>query len=97
MDRLSQKADVSLMKAETAKCLLGSQNWHGKSFADTLCRDPAMRCYERADLFPDPTKCPSTTYNLWKPMPCDHATTLRPGDFGATPPLYVYCIHSEIF
>ena len=60
--------------AETAKCLLvgpGAQTWYSHTFADTLCRDPAMRTYEKADMYPDPSECPPNVYNRWKPMPCE--------------------------
>ena len=59
-------------KGETAKCILGSKEWHARnSFAETLMRDPAMRTYEKADMYPDTSDCPATVYNLWKPMPCE--------------------------
>ena len=68
------------LKSETAKCLLdhpGAESWYCRSsFAETLCRDPLMRSYEKADMYPDDSECPKAEdgtplhYNLWKPMPC---------------------------
>eukprot|EP00966_Prymnesium_polylepis_P119782 2768088-Prymnesium_polylepis.1 len=57
----------------TAQCMFNDKkSWHKRnSFADTLCRDPALRTYERAEMYPDPSECPQTVYNLWKPMPCE--------------------------
>lgn len=58
--------------AETAKCLMSpGLSWYGERFPDTLCRDPAMRTYEKADIYPDPSECPPYVYNLWKPMLCE--------------------------
>jgi hypothetical protein len=64
-------------KAETFKCILADPDgkpiepWcNTGSFADTLCRDPAMRTYEKMDTYPDASECPAYVYNLWKPMPC---------------------------
>jgi len=62
------------LSAETAKCLLdftGAPSWYCRTFAETLCRDPAMRTYEKADMHPDPSECPPHVYNRWKPMPCE--------------------------
>ena len=63
------------LKAETAKCLLkdfpGAKTWYQGTFAETLCCDPAMRTYEKADIYPDPSECPPDVFNRWKPMPCE--------------------------
>ena len=61
------------LEGETAQCLFDDmKSWHKcNSFADTLCRDPSLRTYERAEMYPDPSECPHTVYNLWKPMPCE--------------------------
>ena len=64
-------------KAETAKCMLKTKDgtliksWYGHTFAETLCRDPAMRSYEKMDMYPDLSECPPEVYNLYTPMPCD--------------------------
>ena len=58
-------------KAETAKCILGGKEWHSLTFAETLCRDPAMNSYEKMDMYPNASECPQAVYNLWKRMPCE--------------------------
>ena len=58
-------------KGETAKCMLDGKSWYASTFAETLMRDPAMRSYEKADMYPDSLTCPPTVYNLWNPMPCE--------------------------
>lgn len=62
------------LSAETSKCLLNhpdAPDWYKSTFAGTLCRDPAMRTYERAEMYPDPEDCREDVYNLWTPFPCD--------------------------
>eukprot|EP00966_Prymnesium_polylepis_P148629 3433480-Prymnesium_polylepis.1 len=58
-------------KAETAKCILEGKQWYQSTFAETLCRDPAMNSYEKMDMYPNASECPEKVYNLWKPMPCE--------------------------
>ena len=62
------------LEGYTTQCMFDeSKSWHKSkgTFADTLCRDPKLRTYERAEMYPDPSECPPTVYNLWKPMPCE--------------------------
>lgn len=40
-------------KGESAKCILGHKEWHARSFPETLCRDPSMRSFEKADMYPN--------------------------------------------
>ena len=64
-------------KAETAKCMLTGadgkpiQTWYANTFAETLCRDPRMKTYEKMDNNPDASECPPSVFNLWTPMPCE--------------------------
>ena len=62
------------LKGETAKCILdfpGKKSWYSNTFAETLCKDPEMREFDKADMYPNPSECPERVYNLWTPMLCE--------------------------
>ena len=57
---------------EAAKCICvydGAPSWHTAEFNSTFVKDPRMRSFEKADVYP--RDCPPNVYNLWRPMPCD--------------------------